>query len=303
MITRYRKPVVRSFAIALVVVLSVLFSTVAWAEMAETMDQAAEEEEAPSSQFQTARDVVLDERKEEPDRSEVEEEETAALMQAMRTALEAEEGEDYELARDEFVRAYQIYPHSNILLSVARVSASHGALETAVLGYQRFLERQEDYENREELERRIDEMEAQLAAEREAEEEQKPAFEVAEFMPSTIGWVGAGVAVVGMISMIGGGRSASRVDRDFETLEQAQQDGDRDEYSRLYDDISSRQTRGKVFLYGGMGLTAAGIGLLVVDYVVLNEPALFFDNDATAGRLELDMVPGEAVMMRWRMSF
>lgn len=301
MILRYREPVVGSFAIALVVVLSVLFSTVAWAEMAETTEQAAEEEEVLSAQFQTAREVVLDERRGEPDRSELQEEETAALMEAMRTALEAEEGEDYELARDEFVRAYQIYPHSNILLSVARVSASHGALETAVLGYRRFLERQEDYANREELEGRIEEMEAQLEADKKAE--QKPIFEVAEVMPSTIGWVGAGVAVVGMISMIGGGRSASRVDRDFESLEQAQQDGDRDEYSRLYDDISSRQTRGKVFLYGGMGLMAAGIGLLVVDYVVLDEPALFFDKEPTAGRLEFDMVPGEAVMMRWRMSF
>lgn len=244
---------------------------------------------------QSALDVVNDERLDEPDRGELEEEELQAWALAMRSALEAEEAHDYEQARDDFVRAYQIFPHSNVLLSVARVSANLGDSEVALAGYERFLQRRPDYENRQEIEERI------AALQPEAEEEREP-IDFAQFMPSNMGWLGVGAVVVGTVSMIGGGRAASRVDDDFELLQQARQQEDRDEYLRLESDISSRQTRGKVFLYGGMALTAAGVGLVVYD-LFLDEPSLSDDTQIPTARLEVEPLVGQGFFMRWTMSF
>lgn len=269
--------------------------------IASMMAFAMEELEAMAPE-----EVVGDLRVEEPDRDELDGEEIQALMEAMRAALAAEEAEDYWVARERFLDAYKIYPHANILLSVARVSERLGEHELALEGFRTFLDRQPDYEGREGVEERIEGLEALAAARKEEEVESTglrlSALEELDWesaMPSTVGWIGAGALVVGLGSMIGAGRISSRVESDFEALEQAAEARDREEYQRLEDQIESSQRGGKILLYGGAVLAAGGVGLLSYDYLFREKQG---DREYPA-ELSLGLGGRGGVWAQWSISF
>ena len=224
-------------------------------------------EPPPAEASLTVADVVSDQRMDEPTRADLSDEEQEQFAQSMRTALAAEEAGDYEEARTYFVEAYTVFPHSNLLLATARTSHRVGDDPHALEGYQSFLARRPDYENRDHLENLIADLEAP-----EVEELPEDAPPPAAARPSLIGWSGVGLAALGTVAMIGGARTASGVDSDFAVLDEYRTTGDRQAYESLADDMDSRQSRGKLFFYGGMGLVTVGAAAIVYD-LVLSEPA------------------------------
>lgn len=258
----------------------------------------------------TARDVIDDERTQDPSRDDLEPDEAAELAQVMNAALEAEDEGRYEEAQNGFVESYEIFPHSNLLLSVARVSDRADDPEMALKGYRRFVERQPDYENREQLERRIQELEEELAVKEEkvtADETEAPGARDSrrdKLIPSsTRGRAGAGLAVLGLTSMVVGTATAASVSSDFDALEQLADQGDREGYDQLAGDIDSRQSRGKFFLYGGMGLTVIGGALLAMDRLYFDNPSASPDVDEISSRVTLEPVSSNGATLRWTRSF
>lgn len=264
--------------------------------VATAADDAPADEADPELR---AEDVFADDRGDDPGRESLTDEEAQQLAASMNRAFTAEEEERYEDARDSFLRSYSIYPHSNLLLSIARVSARLGNTERALAGYERFLERRPDFEERDKIEERIEVLEGEL--ERESEVADGPVFSKLS-MPSYIGWIGVATALVGTTGLVAGGLTASSIDGDFEALQQAEADGDRDRYIELSDDIESKQSRGRVFTYGGLGLVAAGAAVIALDYIYFDEPALFSPSAADAGLSVEPLVDGGAAV-RWRSSF
>ncbi len=301
-----------------VVAISIFF-TFAPTAIAEAGDEAQESTSTGVTEDTerpwTSGDVVGDARMEEPSRDDLEDDEAAELSALMSDALEAEEEGHYEEAQDKFSRAYAIFPHSNLLLSVARVSAKAEEPETALQGYQYFLERRQDYENREAVEQRIEELEREIANQEEAQRqaakeaaEEQPSVQRTsrrdDRMPSALGWAGVGAATVGLTAMIVGGRIASSVDDDFQTLEQLAADGDQQGYDELATDIESSQSKGKFFLYSGLGLSVAGAALIAYDQLYLaGSTTPSSATDEAHSRLRIESLGTEGAVLRWTRSF
>lgn len=270
---------------------------------ADEVDEAEEVDDVPETTSpMTTADVVADDRTEEPTRGDLDDEQAAEFSSLMNSALEAEEEERYEEAQQDFVRAYSIFPHSNILLSVARVSDRADDHDTAKEGYQNFLERQPDYQNRAQIEQRIDELEKEAKPD-EVEEVDDQGL-IADLDPSTLGWVGIGATAVGLVSMFAGGRVASSVDSDFDRLEQHRADGNATEFAVLSSDIDSKQSRGKFLLYGGLGMTLVGAGLATYDLFFRDQPSV--DSGVENGdisRLSVEPLGRNGAALRWSATF
>ncbi len=251
--------------------------------------------------------IVVDARSEEPVRAELGDEERQLLMDAIQSAMAAEENEEYEEARQEYANAYEIYPHSNLLLSVTRTSHALGEKRTARTGYEVFLERQPDYENRPGIEERIEELDAAIEEEEIGEIDEVPVASDRSFsLPSAVGWGGVAAVVLGTTSMLAGGAISSSVEREFSELETAVDAGDREGSLQSAREIGKKQSRGKFFMYGGVTVLLTGATLVVLDYTVLDRPPLFGGGEASqtsSSRTPSVAVEQDRVLLQWRGSF
>lgn len=84
-----------------------------------------------------------------------------------------------------------------------------------------------------------------------------------ESWPGTLTYVGAGTAVLGGALVIGAGVMGSDIDERVEQLAGVE---DRSAYDTMRADIESDRTLGRVLLFSGLGLVAAGGGLVAWDY-------------------------------------
>lgn len=98
---------------------------------------------------------------------------------------------------------------------------------------------------------------------------------------SVLGWSGVGAGVVGVGLLAGAGLVSSGVRADIEAYDEARRVGDIDRAESLEGDVASGQAIGQVLLYSGVGLAAAGVGLLVFDLV----------GPEAGGNPELGLVP------------
>ncbi len=242
-----------------------------------TAEEAPDPVDAEEVRAFTLDDVFADTRTEDPPRDSLSESDVDQLTEVMTAAIQTEQSGDHLGARDHYVDAYVIFPHSNIVLAIARTSANAEDYPAAVKAYDMYLERNPDGEEAEEVQRRADAYRELLPAEldEDEDEDEEPQEEREPFLanlpqPSVLGWAGLGLTVVGVGAMIGGGRTASGMDDRFAELEGTIEAEDREAYDRVSGEISSAQTRGRVFLYGGMLLTAGGVGLLTYD-LLLNQ--------------------------------
>lgn len=242
---------------------------------------------APS--FSTAEEVVDDERVEEPDRAELATDEAQELAGRLDSAMEHESNGEFERSRREFVEAYDVHPHSNILLSVARTSAEMGDDEVALRGYRAFLDRQPDYENREAIEERITAI----------EQRRDESFVGSLQWPSEVGWSGTTAMVVGIGALVGAGGLASSVDSDFEAMEDAEARGDWDEYGDRARTIGGKQMAGRILLYGGAGLAAVGLSTLLVDVLYLDRPPLFGGTGSGTSTAAAASFDGDGFSIQW----
>mgnify|MGYP006292168541 CR=1 FL=1 len=78
-------------------------------------------------------------------------------------------------------------------------------------------------------------------------------------------WIGAGAAAGGLASLAASGIVTVGLQKDFQTLESEANGGARAEYDRLQTSIPKKQTVGRVLLYSGIGLTAVGTTLFLLD--------------------------------------
>lgn len=245
-------------------------------------------------------EIVTDDRPEDPSRDELDDSQTDRLTKTLQAAIDAEEEGDHRAARQQFADAYQIHPHSNILLSVARTSDHLGEEETAMAGYRTFLKRQPDYANRADIEDRIAYLEQSVA------DQQREIETVDTPLPSAVGWAGVGTATAGVASLIAAAAVASSVDREFTALETAVEEGQTDASLQRAREIGRRQAWGQVWMYGGLTMLAAGATLVAVDYLMLDRPSLFTgsESDDSSSTYSPTVAAGaDSVLLQWNLSF
>ena len=251
--------------------------------------------------------IVAHDREKEPSRAELDDDEAEQLTETLQTAIAAEEQKEYDKARQKFVHAYDIHPHSNLLLSVARTSDNLGEQPAALEGYQTFLKRQPDYDNRSQIEERIEFLEEarKKAAKKKDLQKTEEMTTTGLSLPSAVGWTGVAGVVVGTGSLIAAGAISSSVDREFTQLEASVEAGERSESLQTARDIGRKQARGRFFMYGGLTMVFAGATLVVVDYAVLDRPPLFGEESSEASlRRTPELVAGqEAVLLKWGRTF
>lgn len=259
---------------------------------------------------QALRRIVVDDPGEEPERGELDANQRQELTEHLQAAMTAEEDERYEEARKRYIQAYDIYPHSNLLLGIARTSLHLDDEETARDGYQTFLTRQPEYDNREEIEARIEELEASLEEDDVAEPVEPTEEASGSSLPSKVGWAGLGGVFLGTVSLITAGAISSSVDGQFDELEAAVEDGDRDASLLQARDIGRRQAHGRFFLYGGVTLVVVGATMVVVDYAVLDRPPLVggTSTEETSANSSLRPAPSvaaddDSILLQWTGTF
>ena len=293
----------RGLLILLVMVVGLGWANVAGADELPGPDT---DDDTPSQVEQ----IVMDDRDGEPDRNELTSEQEQELTERIRAGIDAEEQQDYEQAREHFVRAYEIHPHSNLLLSVVRTSDHLGESRTTRTGYQTFLKRQPDYENREGIEDRITALEQQIEQQEKQQEKQQEEKRRAEMSlwPSEVGWAGAGAVLTGGISLIAAGVISSSVDNDFQQLDAAVAAGEREDALVQARDIGRRQAWGRFWLYGGVLMVTAGAGLVAMDMLMLDRapwmPLGLGDSDGSTDGAGASVSVGEqGVMLQFSGSF
>ncbi len=251
--------------------------------------------ESASTDIESASDIVTDSRSDDPDRADLDDEQSQLVATHMRLALEAEEKKRYDEARLHFVAAYRIFPHSHLLLSVARTADRADDFELAIKGYRRFVERRPDYEHRDDVHIRIETMKlAILLSEKpdkpvagadHGDQTPRPASDplpegtgssdsrlpVPTF--SAFGWSGIAATTLGLSSLLAAGLTASSIDRDFEELERLHAQRNYDQYQQLSGEVDSKQSRGKFLFYGGLAITALGAGAVVYDILIDDAPS------------------------------
>ena len=90
----------------------------------------------------------------------------------------------------------------------------------------------------------------------------------------TLGWIGVGTTVVGVGVLVFAGITEVELQDQFAAYEQAAEDGDEPEFLRLQGEVNDLQSRGKILLYTGLGVTALGLGLIIADLVTPGEPGV-----------------------------
>lgn len=291
-----------------------LFASTAFTEDFSTHEPdhppAMEAEKTSSRSITTAVDVIADERRDDPARSTLDGDETRKLTHLMTAGFEAEEQGHYGEAKQHFVEAYALFPHSNLLLSIARVAELSGDRDMALSGYERFVQRRPDYEKRDALHVRMEtiRLEIQFAAEDDEEDDRAAEEMIAHSSsrlspPSALGWGGIVTAATGLTSVIAGGIVASSVNSDFEGLDQLHARGEYGDYQHLAHSIDDKQSRGKVLFYGGMGLVAVGSAIAVYD--VLQSPELSSAQESVTRKSRWTLAPldSDGASLRWTRSF
>ncbi len=114
----------------------------------------AEPPDAPPPNYDRDRD--------DPKRADLSERKRRQLKESLVTGRTLEKKGEYADALRAYRRAYDLFPHSAVLLSVARAHEELGHLERARRGYKAFLGRRPDYERRERIEATLERLEQQL---------------------------------------------------------------------------------------------------------------------------------------------
>lgn len=106
-----------------------------------------------------------------------------------------------------------------------------------------------------------------------------------------LGWAGVGASAVGIGLLVGGGVTSLSVAKNEERFELVSDpdnaEFDADERDELLETLESQKSTGRILVLGGAGLTAVGIGLIIVDLVT--KPS---DDDKEAARLAPMLLPG-----------
>lgn len=94
----------------------------------------------------------------------------------------------------------------------------------------------------------------------------------------TVGWVGVGATAVGAGLLVGSLVSELSLQTKWDEFNRAADNGDQDRYDELKKEIERGQTTGMVLLYSGLGVSAVGLSLIIVELVTGGS-----DDAATAG--------------------
>ncbi len=261
----------------------------------------------------TALEIIEDEGIDEPERSELDDDELRTLASLMSSALEAEKEKRFQEALHGFIEAYTIFPHSNLLLSVARVSERINDAEVALAGYRQFLQRRPDYERRDSVRVRIQTLKLKVAYAEDENIEDGPEVETQVSVedsrglprPTALGWGGVAATTLGLSSLVAGGLVTSSIDDDFRELEQLGAHGAHDSHRELSQQIERKQSTGKALVYGGVGLTAMGAALVAYDLLQWRS-TISDDSEIQTSqnpRWTVDLHDSDGVSLRWRRIF
>ena len=202
---------------------------------------------------------------------------------------------DYEGAIHEFEAGNALIPNAiflyNISLAEAKLGRHREALARAEEAQEMGLPDEDANQNAARIAALRTSLEAQDVAQ-DVHDHPSPSFFSGLSNPlSTIGWVGVASVSLGTLAMLGTLQVDLSLGDTVDAFRQAAADGDAATYDDLRQQIKRRQTWGRVLLFGGAGLVAAGAAAIVYD--------LFFapkTSDATPAD-EADEEPGEALFL------
>lgn len=174
--------------------------------------------------------------------------------------------EEYRAARKQFLDAYKAYPAAIFLYNAARSSEQLGELDTALKQAKRARAEQR-YPLPEKWRKRNSRLIGSLQT-RISQREYERELEQARGLDWR-GWSGVGAAGVGASAIVLGlgvfGRQAREGNEELATIR------DQAEYQVRRDEVEADKTTAQVFLFSGLGLVAAGGGLVAWDLLDLPE--------------------------------
>ncbi len=212
----------------------------------------------------------------------------------------------YSLAISYFQRANELDPDAVFLYNISRAHAKLGnpgdALEVALEADAKGgLPEDTAQKNR----HRIVAYGRAAAAEDVCEALNPPVGELDEDTPDSskeglgvVGWTGVGLASAGAASLLGAGAMTFIVSGNLDEYDTARADGDYERARGLHSDIGDRQEMGRLMLYSGAGLVAAGGAMFAWDYFGGQESAPDTDDDAKTAIFSTVDADGASVQFR-----
>ncbi|MFP4597252.1 MAG: hypothetical protein ACLFVJ_03310 [Persicimonas sp.] len=209
----------------------------------------------------------------------------------------------YSLAVSYFQRANELDPDAVVVYNISRAHAKLGnpddalekALEAQAMGG---LPEDTAQKNR----HRIVAYRRAVAAQDVCEALNPPVDELDEDSPESsdeglgvVGWTGVGVGSIGAAGLLGAGMMTFIVSGNLDEYDTARADGDYGRARGLHSDIGDRQEIGRLMLYSGAGLLAAGGAMFAWDYFSGQESA---ESDAKTAVFSTVDTDGASVQFR-----